>query len=77
MAIQLADVIIHIDETLDQTHLERLRDQVLKQAGVMAADYRMESRHLMVIGYDPGRNSAGDLLKVVRAQGLHAELVGL
>jgi hypothetical protein len=77
MAIQLADVIIHIDETLDQTHLERLRDRVLEQAGVMTADYRLQQRHLMVVGYDPDRNSAGNLLKAVTAQGLHAELIGL
>ncbi len=77
MAIQLADVTIHIHEDLDQTHLERLRDQMLEQAGVMAADYHLQRRHLMIVGYDPARNRAVDLLKAVRAQGVHAELIGL
>lgn len=77
MAIQLADVIIHIDETLDQTQLERLREQMFDQAGVMAADYHLPRRHLMIVGYDPDRNRAVDLLRVVKAQGVHAELIGL
>ena len=77
MAIHLADVTIHIDETLDQIHLEQLRDQLLEQAGVMAAVYRMQRRHLMIVGYDPNRNSAVELLKVIRRQGLGAELIGL
>ena len=77
MAIQMADVTIHIDETLDNGRLERLRDEILGQTGVMAADYRKEKRHLMTVEFDPARNNSENLLKVVKAQGLHAELIGL
>lgn len=77
MAIHLADVTIHINETLDQARMEQLRDQLLEQTGVMAADYRMQNRHLMIVGYDPRRNSAVHLLKAVKEKGLSAELIGL
>jgi DNA-directed RNA polymerase subunit L len=77
MAIQMADVTIHIDETLDHTHLEKLRETMLAEAGVMAAVYHDEKPHLMIVEYDPVKNSSGNLLKVVETQGVHAELIGL
>jgi len=77
MATQIADVTIHIDETLDRAKLEKLRDSLLGEAGVMAADYHEEKPHLMIVEYDPDRNNSGNLLKVVTTQGVHAELIGL
>jgi hypothetical protein len=77
MATQMADVTIHIDKTLDSAKLEALRDKLLAEEGVMAADYHKEKPHLMIVEYDPDRNNSGNLLKVVTAQGVHAELIGL
>ena len=77
MATSISDVTIHIDETLDAARLEKLRDALLTEDGVMAADYQKATRHLMIVAYDPARNSSANLLKTVKAQGVHAELIGL
>ena len=77
MATNMSDVTIHIDETLDAARLEKLRDSLLQENGVMAADYQKSKRHLMIVEFDPARNSAANLLNTVKAQGVHAELIGL
>ncbi len=77
MATQMVDVTIHIDETLDHTRLEQLRDKMLAESGVMGAAYHDERPHLMVVEYDPARNSSANLLNAIKAQGVHAELIGL
>jgi hypothetical protein len=73
----MSDVTIHIDESLDKARLEKLRDILLHEAGVMAADYQKSRQHLMVVEFDPERNNSANLLKTVKAQGVHAELIGL
>ena len=75
--IQMTDVTIHIDETLDPAHMKQLRDTLLDANGVMTADYRQENLHLMVVGYDPQAINTQSLLRTVQAQGLHAELIGM
>jgi hypothetical protein len=77
MSSQMTDVTIHIDETLDPPRLEQLRDRLLSEDGVVAADYSKEKRHLMIVEYDPDRNNSANLLNAVKAQGVHAELIGL
>jgi len=77
MTTGMSDVTIHIDEALDPNRLERLRDSLLNEDGVMAAAYQSSRKHLMTVEFDPARNSATNLLKTVQAQGVHAELIGL
>lgn len=77
MTTQMVDVTIHIDETLDHAHLEQLRDKMLAETGVMGAVYHDEKPHLMIVEYDPVKNSSEKLLKVIKTQGVHAELIGL
>ena len=68
MTIQMVDVTIHIDEALDHAHLEQLRDRMLGETGVMAAVYHDEKPHLMIVEYDPVKNSSANLLKAVQTQ---------
>jgi len=77
MSTTMLDVTLHIDE--DTTHDERedLRDAFLHKNGVMTADCRDTSPHLMIVGYDPDDITAAELLATVKRQGYHAELIGL
>lgn len=77
MEIQMADVTIHIDETLDSAKREDLRDKMLAEAGVMAAIFHKDKPHLMIVEYNPDKNSSANLLKAVRKLGIHAELIGM
>ena len=77
MSMTMLDVTLHIDE--DTTHDERedLRDVFLDKKGVMTADCRDTSPHLMIIGYDPEDITPAELMATVKRRGYHAELVAM
>ncbi len=77
MDVQMADVTIHLDETLDHDTREDLRDRILALDGVMGVAHHDSKPHLMIVEYDPARLHAIDLLRPITDQGYHAELVGL
>ncbi len=77
METNMVDITLHIDEETSQEDREGLRDTYLQLNGVMAADYKNEKPHLMIIEYNPDVISSSDLLKVTKEKGLHAELIGL
>jgi len=75
--MEMADVTVHIDETLGEEQLTMIAGTLRAHEGVMGVAHHEEKPHLMIIEYDPDRVSSGDLLKVVQGQGIHAELIGL
>jgi len=77
MDINLADITIHIDETLDHKALQGIRDTIIEQDGIGSASFHDEKPHLMIVMYDPDRMSSHSLLEIVQSKGVHAELIGL
>ena len=77
MDINLADITIHIDETLDHNALQSIRDAILEHDGVGSASFHDDKRHLMIVMYDPERINSHSLLEIVQGKGVHAELIGL
>ena len=68
--IDLADVTLHIDEELSA-------EQRGSIDGVVSVHNSDRSPHLTVVEYDPRRVDSQAILKRVRDQGRHAQLVGL
>lgn len=77
MSNQLADVVVHIDETLPVEQLNTLEKHVHQIQGVVCACNRDEQPHLMTVVYDPANVQAHDILVQIENEGIHAELVGL
>ena len=77
MSTTMLDVTLHIDEDTTHDEREHLRDAFLNKNGVMTADCRDTSPHLMIVGYDPDDITAAELLATVKRQGYHAELIAL
>ena len=77
MDTNLADIMIHIDETLDHKALQDIRDAIIVQDGVGSASFHDEKPHMMIVLYDPERVNSLGLLETVRGKGVHAELIGL
>ena len=75
--MDIVDVIIHVDETIDHDRRTEIADTVRAHKGVAGVAYHDEKPHLMIVEYDPAEVTAQALLKVVLDQGVHAELVGL
>lgn len=75
--MEMADVTIHIDETVDHQRRTQIADTVRVHRGVASVCYHDEKPHLMIVEYDPDRVMSQDLLQIVLGQGVHAELIGL
>lgn len=71
------DVLIHIDESLDDSHIHHLEKSLCFTDGVYSACVNEKARHLMLVDYDPESVRAMDILHKVKQSGLHAELIGL
>jgi hypothetical protein len=77
MSTNIADLIIHIDETLPPDQLKTLENHVHKLGGVVSACNRDDQPHLISVSYDPALVKSHDILVKVQSEGIHAELVGL
>jgi len=77
MDIQLADVTIHVDKTLEAVERAGLEERLRDTEGVVSVRNSDERIHLFLVEYNPDKTNSKDLLGIVR--GLHgpAELVGL
>ncbi len=74
--MDMADVVIHINESVDHDRRTAIADLVRDHAGVMAVSHHDEKPHLMIVEFDPDQVHAKELLQVVLNQGVHAQLVG-
>ena len=77
MDIQLADVVVHIDQTLERERRSEIEEQLRAIDGVVSVHNPDDRPHLAIIEYNPDRTSSGVILNTVTVQGVHAELVGL
>ena len=77
MSTNIADVVLHIDETLPPDQLRTLENHLHEMGGVVSACNRDDQPHLVSVTYHPDHIKAHDILKKVEAEGIHAELVGL
>ena len=77
MDIQLADVTVHIDQTLEREDRARIEDGLRAIDGVVSVHNPDERPHLAVIEYNPDKTNSQATLSSVVAQGVHAELIGL
>jgi len=75
--MDIVDVTIHVDETVDHDRRTEIADTVRAHKGVAGVAHHDEKPHLMIVEYDPAEVTAQALLKVVLEQGVHAELVGM
>lgn len=77
MDISLADVLIHIDETLSAETRGEVEGRLRAFDGVVSVHNPDDRPHLTIVQYRPDKTDADTLLRSIHDQGLHAELVGL
>ena len=75
--MDMADVVIHINESVSPDRRTQIADVIRAHAGVMGVAHHDEKPHLLLIEYDPAAVHAKDLLQVALDEGVHAQLVGL
>lgn len=77
MEISIADVLVHIDESLSKDALTKLEDKVRTDECVISASVPAGKTHLMLVAFNPACTNAKNILCKVTEEGVHAELVGL
>jgi hypothetical protein len=77
MNIDLADVTLHVDETLDSNGLAELETAFRQREGVVSVHVDEKRPHLFILEYNPKLVHSMDLMKIPEFKGLHAELIGL
>lgn len=75
--MNIADVTIHIDETLNKEEVESLSSRLHEVEGIISVGLHEDKPHLMIIGYEPSAIQAKAILNAVTEDGIHAELIGL
>lgn len=71
-----ANVLIHVDETLESGQFSALQGALGGVDGVSEVQPSAKS-HLLQVAYDPLATRARAILDQVRSQGLHAQVIGL
>jgi phage-related protein len=77
MNIQLADVTVHIDQTLEHEQRSQIENVLRAIDGVISVHNPDNRPHLAVIEYNPDKTSSAAILNAVTSQGVSAELIGL
>ncbi len=75
--MNLVDLIIHVNESLDPAARESLELDLRKQNGVIAPRFNRQTSHLLLIAYNPQEVASQTLLNRVAAHGYTAQLVGI
>jgi hypothetical protein len=77
MNVQLADVMVHIDQNLSPEQRSLIEMTLRAMDGVVSVHNPADRPHLSVIEYVPEKTSSQAILSAVTGRGVHAELVGL
>jgi len=77
MSKTLADVLVHVDQTLNHDRLASLTKAIAAIDGVSNAEGHDAKPRLVIVTYDSAQVSSQQILAAVKAQGVSAELIGL
>jgi hypothetical protein len=77
MEISLADVNLHIDETLEASGKRALEESLRALDGVVSVHVQENNPHLWLVDFNPDKVGTAAVLEMAHAQGLHAQLAGL
>lgn len=75
--MNISDVMIHINESLDEEARTSLENTLRKIEGVVSPRFNAGKEHLLVIAYDTEKTNTAALLAKARAAGYTVQLVGM
>lgn len=75
--MNITDIMIHINESLNEEARSSLEDAVRKVDGVISPRFNTGKAHLLMVAFDPDKTKALDLLEKTRVAGYTAQLVSM
>lgn len=74
--MDINDVVIHVNESLDPEARHALEDRMRDIDGVISPHFSDRQTHLMIVAYNADRTRMSTLLDEVRHQGYTAQACG-
>ncbi len=74
---EIANVMVHVNEKLDERALHALEDGIRKNSGVVSVGHHPKHPQLVLVAYDSAVARSSSFMHQFRDRGLHAQLVGL
>ncbi len=74
--MNVSDILIHIDDSLDESQRKAVEEAVRQVDGVVAPRFNPGKEHLLLVAYNPDETSMVVLLNKVQSFGYRAQLVG-
>ena len=71
-----AEIVIHINEQLGEPRRSDLVDALEGMDGITTAEFCPLRYHLMLVNYNRDTVSSQDVLRGVKEQNIHAQLIG-
>ncbi|MDH5796992.1 MAG: hypothetical protein OEZ19_00385 [Paracoccaceae bacterium] len=75
--MDIADVTIHVDETVDHDARVQIVENLKACDGVTDVISGDAKPHVMIVKFNPAAITSKELLKSVLDSGVHAQLIGL
>jgi hypothetical protein len=75
--MNISDVMIHINETLNEEARTTLEKDIKKIEGVVSPRFNPGKEHLLMVAFDLDKTNAAVLLEKTRAAGYTAQLVSM
>lgn len=75
--MNISDIMIHINESLNEEARNDLEHALQKVEGVVSPRFNPGKEHLLMIAYDTDKTTTSVLLEKTRAAGYGAQLVGM
>lgn len=75
--MQLSDVLIHINETPNESEQSDLVEQLRDLEGVIAPRFSLEKDHMLFVSYNSDTIDSSALIEKVSENGYKAQLVGM
>jgi len=77
MYASIADIIVHVDESLESEEMHNLEDAIRLNDGVVSVGANERTSHLLMVLYNSEVVCSSSILGSIKSKGLHAELVGI
>ena len=77
MHSEIASVMVHVNEALDERALQSLEDEIREEWAVVSVDHNPKRPHLLMVSYDSAVTQSSSFMHQFQERGLHAQLVGL
>jgi hypothetical protein len=66
---------VYIDESMSTRDMVRLKHEIMAMPHVVDVEHPRHDKHDLTVEYEPHAGLPGEVLRMIRAQGLHPDII--